>query len=1119
MRSSLLATYLVIFLGAPLGAATFTVNNVGDAPDANTGDNVCATAGAVCTLRAAIQQANATAGTDTIAFSISGTISPGSALPSITQAVTIDAINMLQLPSITLAGGSAGAGTNGLTFAAGSNGSTLRGFAVQGFGGVGVLVQADGCVVERTYLGTNLAGTAAAGNVGAGLSVSGSSNTFGVNGDGSKRILASGNGGGGVTVSGSSNTFHFAHAGTNLAGTAALANTGSGITISGSSNTLIQNTLSGNTQDGLRITAGTGNVLRTNSLIGLNDAGNAAIPNGGHGVNVTGGTGNTIGPADIISGNGGSGVVISGAATAGNFVRGNFIGTTLAGTVALPNAQGGVLLNGAGANTIGGSGAGHGNVISGNTGIGVRAVGGSGSVIQANVVGTAPSGNSALGNSSHGISVEGAASTTVGGSVGLGNLVSGNGGNGIQVGGASAGSVLNGNTVGTVVAGTSPLPNALDGILLTGTTNVTVGGGVAVGDDNVVGGNGQHGLHVLGGGNHQINVNEFGVSGTGVVAVGNTLHGVYLENTTGNTIDTALISGNHVDGVRISGGGGNTLIADIIGLDVTGTVALGNWGNGVTILNSPNNTIGHPVGGEGNTISGNLQSGLAIVGVASGGNVVHNTLIGPNIIDNATIGNGGWGVLISAASGNSIGGALAGQANRIRGNGAFYAAFNGGNGSGGIAVQSGTNNEISRNLVSGNLGLGIDLDPDGALPFDGVTANDAGDGDGGGNLAQNRPLITSATFGGTTAVSGTLSSAPNTTYDVEVFHTARCDPSGHGEGGTFAAVVSTTTNGAGAASWNTNFAAVPAGSVLTATATDPGNNTSEFSNCFPIFAGAPIQFDADAASELFVFNAGAWLQFDYASGNQVGGVWTGTAGGCRQVMMDFDGDGTDDFTQLCGGAWHFYNDNGSYNKGIWVGNTPGNLPVPADYDGDGRDDVVLYNAGAWVWFDFTSGTYQAARSVFTGVSGGGQIPAPTDWDGDGKAERSVYVAGAWHFFNDDGSYLKGIWVGAGNTFPVPGDYDGDAHDDVMIFRDGSWAFYDFATGAYVPGKSVFTGTPPHMSGGTTTPEPLDVDGNGIMDFSLFAGGPWHFYNPNGTYAKGIWTGGVGELPLSARPLQ
>jgi hypothetical protein len=55
-------------------AATFTVNDLGDAEDALPGDGVCATAAAVCTLRAAIQEALASSGDDTINFSVTGTI-------------------------------------------------------------------------------------------------------------------------------------------------------------------------------------------------------------------------------------------------------------------------------------------------------------------------------------------------------------------------------------------------------------------------------------------------------------------------------------------------------------------------------------------------------------------------------------------------------------------------------------------------------------------------------------------------------------------------------------------------------------------------------------------------------------------------------------------------------------------------------------------------------------------------------------------------------------------------------------------------------------------------------------------------------------------------------------
>src|SRR6266404_8283088 len=51
---------------APAAAAMFTVNDTADAVDAVLGDGTCATAGGTCPLRAAIQEANALPGPDTI---------------------------------------------------------------------------------------------------------------------------------------------------------------------------------------------------------------------------------------------------------------------------------------------------------------------------------------------------------------------------------------------------------------------------------------------------------------------------------------------------------------------------------------------------------------------------------------------------------------------------------------------------------------------------------------------------------------------------------------------------------------------------------------------------------------------------------------------------------------------------------------------------------------------------------------------------------------------------------------------------------------------------------------------------------------------------------------------
>ncbi|MFN3850852.1 MAG: beta strand repeat-containing protein, partial [Spirosomataceae bacterium] len=68
-----------------------TVNNLGDDGDATVGDGVCATAGGVCTLRAAIQEANASSCTPLIiTFGINGTITLGSNLPDITKNLTIN---------------------------------------------------------------------------------------------------------------------------------------------------------------------------------------------------------------------------------------------------------------------------------------------------------------------------------------------------------------------------------------------------------------------------------------------------------------------------------------------------------------------------------------------------------------------------------------------------------------------------------------------------------------------------------------------------------------------------------------------------------------------------------------------------------------------------------------------------------------------------------------------------------------------------------------------------------------------------------------------------------------------------------------------------------------------
>src|SRR6188472_187111 len=71
-------------------ATTFTVNSLADTPDAAPGNGTCATAASVCTLRAAIEEANSLSGDDTINFSVTGTINLTGALPVLSSNVTIN---------------------------------------------------------------------------------------------------------------------------------------------------------------------------------------------------------------------------------------------------------------------------------------------------------------------------------------------------------------------------------------------------------------------------------------------------------------------------------------------------------------------------------------------------------------------------------------------------------------------------------------------------------------------------------------------------------------------------------------------------------------------------------------------------------------------------------------------------------------------------------------------------------------------------------------------------------------------------------------------------------------------------------------------------------------------
>jgi titin len=392
--------------------------------------------------------------------------------------------------------------------------------------------------------------------------------------------------------------------------------------------------------------------------------------------------------------------------------------------------------------------------------------------------------------------------------------------------------VAQGNYIGIDASGSAALGNDFVGVRLTGGAHGNTIGGTVAGSRNVVSANGSHGirLHSNPQGaatNNLVQGNLIGTDAAGATDLGNAGDGVAVSdgatnNTIGGTASGArnTISGNDSHGVEIvdETTTGNLVQGNHIGTNRTGSAGLGNSEDGVSI-NAPSNTIGGTTAGAGNVISANTHNGVEI-NIRSG-NLVQGNFIGTDAAGAAPLGNLGHGLYVST-SGNVVGGSFgSGGTNTI--------AFNGGDG---MRISSGSGNVLFLNSVFSNSGLGIDLG------HDGVTANDAGDGDVGANDLQNYPNLTWAFADGGTTIQGAFNSTPNTSFALWFYANATCDPSGHGEGRTLIGAAYVTTDGSGDATFDTTVPATMAlGEFVTALATGPGNNTSEYSACRAVASG------------------------------------------------------------------------------------------------------------------------------------------------------------------------------------------------------------------------------------------------------------------------------------------
>jgi CSLREA domain-containing protein len=344
-----------------------------------------------------------------------------------------------------------------------------------------------------------------------------------------------------------------------------------------------------------------------------------------------------------------------------------------------------------------------------------------------------------------------------------------------------------------------------------------------------------NGIQVAFANNVNIRCNFIGTDITGQEANGNGGYGVYVTESEGvliggnENIESNLISGNQLSGIKffnVNASVGSRVWTNIIGMNADLSDDLGNENAGISLYNASNITVGGD--SLGNKIAGNAQHGIVVHGFSSG-NIFQGNQIGLISSQNQPIGNGGHGILLSGfANYNVVGLPSAAGHNPLQppqalANDIYFNLKSGVT----ISDTDSTNNRIVGNHINHNRDLGIDLGGDG------VTGNDFGDPDFGGNNLQNFPLLTRIDqLNNILRLKGILHSQPDQSFQLDFYFQANCDPSQHGEGENYLGMISVTTNSDGFATFTYfHTQPIPDGQVFSATATDVAGNTSEFSRC------------------------------------------------------------------------------------------------------------------------------------------------------------------------------------------------------------------------------------------------------------------------------------------------
>lgn len=239
--------------------------------------------------------------------------------------------------------------------------------------------------------------------------------------------------------------------------------------------------------------------------------------------------------------------------------------------------------------------------------------------------------------------------------------------------------------LGTDATGTKARGNGRDGIRLNGSSSNIIGGVKGGLHRNLISANQDDGVDIRSGAfANQVLDNYIGTDVTGTESLGNSDAGVRIgdrsfQNIVGGDeeFEGNLISGNGEAGVLIAGESReNVLEGNFIGTDLTGSLALPNFVDGVQIVDSSTNFIGgrhDTLGCTGacNLISGNSNNGILLVSPDSTDNLIRGNYIGTDRTGTTSVRNTTNGIyLLAGAANNDIGGIGNGDGNVISGNGA-----------------------------------------------------------------------------------------------------------------------------------------------------------------------------------------------------------------------------------------------------------------------------------------------------------------------------------------------------------------------------------------------------------------------------------------------------------------